>query len=693
MSETKMVKRETLTASSPGSSKKRNHVSHGDSRLLQRLESNLSDIRELITCRVCVRPLYEPYTTECGHTFCYGCLVRWFEQDCTKKSCPDCRAIVARQPAPAYVIRDLTQIFSNRVELLPAGETTLEHNQWQEEEKQKVESDRMSYSGLFNGIFRIQILSPFIRDDQDGVVRCPRCTWELEDGACGSCGWGSPSYTDESLSMEDDDYDESVPGWPDHENNIIDLGEEGGLMNLDGPSTYPAASVHFHEGHRLRPSIPTYDSFLEDSEGDDDGDDDSAGSLDQFIVNDEGRDRSAVREIISPVSDSEGDISDTVHTIDSDEDHRSREETESAFSDQGFSHGTGRYQDADTDSEPVQPPGRRRPWETNNAENPSQTRRQDQSPFRDTSVLPRPIHHRRRNPRPLSSRPTQASNAAVTLLHSDSEDSVIPIQHPRRRPRLRHQITSDDDEEPQFDGSSSGKDHEGYSSGTATVGRRSQQSLFPHGQPPLDSSAAAPIVIDSSPTRPNFIDIQHERQQSIPGAFPQSFSNTEPSQSGRQTLTSPSPSESSQFHYTSPPSPNHGQRAREFYPRPSARLSLRPSDLDPTSQHHGDTTLRHLRNEPNHRLFPPRSLERHRTSHVRSSPSSHASRSPHQLQRPGTEASSAQAAARMRGEAREAKRRRQKSERRRRELVTSNEGRSNRRGNSSGAGRLQAIEL
>ena len=72
--------------------------------ILQTLETSLDDIRTLITCRVCVRPLFEPYTIECGHTFCYGCLVRWFERDQTKKSCPDCRADVLRPPAPAYLV-------------------------------------------------------------------------------------------------------------------------------------------------------------------------------------------------------------------------------------------------------------------------------------------------------------------------------------------------------------------------------------------------------------------------------------------------------------------------------------------------------------------------------------------------------------------------------------------------------------
>lgn len=78
-----------------------------DGGLLQILESSFDDVRMLINCRVCMRPLYEPFTTECGHTFCYGCLVRWFEKNDIKKSCPECRREVVRAPAPAYLVSPL----------------------------------------------------------------------------------------------------------------------------------------------------------------------------------------------------------------------------------------------------------------------------------------------------------------------------------------------------------------------------------------------------------------------------------------------------------------------------------------------------------------------------------------------------------------------------------------------------------
>ena len=75
------------------------------SSLSRALKSNLEDLRGLIICRVCIRPLYEPFTISCGHTFCYGCLLQWFGQNRTKKTCPDCRSKVLQQPAPAYLVR------------------------------------------------------------------------------------------------------------------------------------------------------------------------------------------------------------------------------------------------------------------------------------------------------------------------------------------------------------------------------------------------------------------------------------------------------------------------------------------------------------------------------------------------------------------------------------------------------------
>lgn len=85
--------------------------------LLHILEKSIDDIRGLVTCRICVRPMYEPYTIACGHTFCYSCLAQWFSTHHHNKTCPDCRTEVIHRPAPAYIVRTDHALFQGCDEL------------------------------------------------------------------------------------------------------------------------------------------------------------------------------------------------------------------------------------------------------------------------------------------------------------------------------------------------------------------------------------------------------------------------------------------------------------------------------------------------------------------------------------------------------------------------------------------------
>ncbi|OJD23550.1 hypothetical protein ACJ73_05092 [Blastomyces percursus] len=184
------------------------------SRLLRTVQGHVEDIRSLIYCGICVKPLYEPFTLACGHTFCYSCLTQWFVNHKRKKTCPDCRASVSAQPAPAYLIREIVQMFISRAELLEGDETTKEHLSNKLAETEKMESDKSNKDpvngGLFQGCFKCPL--PFnepINDILDGVTRCPRCAWELEEGECHHCGFSAVGYSsggshsDSDLSGED----------------------------------------------------------------------------------------------------------------------------------------------------------------------------------------------------------------------------------------------------------------------------------------------------------------------------------------------------------------------------------------------------------------------------------------------------------------------------------------------------------
>lgn len=138
-------------------------------------------------------------------------------------TCPDCRAVVKDAPAPAYTVREITQKFIQHAELLPEGETTEQHEENRAQETAILEADRSKPEvGLFNGRFRITIgwngeLRPRMRDEEDGVERCPHCFWELErgDGAiCPRCGeahdpGSDVTYESDGSNMTGSSYDES----------------------------------------------------------------------------------------------------------------------------------------------------------------------------------------------------------------------------------------------------------------------------------------------------------------------------------------------------------------------------------------------------------------------------------------------------------------------------------------------------
>ncbi|KAK8202918.1 hypothetical protein IWZ01DRAFT_486798 [Phyllosticta capitalensis] len=223
--------------------------------MLKFLKSDFDSLRSLITCKICDRLLYEPYVISCGHTYCYSCLCTWFVNNRNRKTCPDCRTVVAHAPAPAYLIREMTTVFINRTALLPTGETEDQHKQWQKEEAEIVQADKNNSDaqtgGLFKGCFKVRPDAGLrvVRDAQDGVDRCPLCAWELEDRECSQCGlqfdetgaltWDNSfaGFSDMDETSEHDTYSEDLDAeLEDSEDSAMGL-EEDDEMN-DFPDEY-----------------------------------------------------------------------------------------------------------------------------------------------------------------------------------------------------------------------------------------------------------------------------------------------------------------------------------------------------------------------------------------------------------------------------------------------------------------------
>ncbi|KAL4763297.1 uncharacterized protein BDW70DRAFT_132386 [Aspergillus foveolatus] len=288
------------------------------SGLFNTLQGHVDDIRSLLQCGICIRPLYEPFTIACGHTFCYGCLTSWFAEGKNNKTCPDCRAPVKSQPAPAYLVRAVVQLFTSRAELLDKGETTEQHIAHQNEEAERLEADKKNKDpkegGLFRGIFNQTRQRPAqpIYDLEDGVVRCPYCAHELEADDCLNCGYRNDdsmsdfrSDSEENSEMTDDPYAEidddgfgEAPGsdsaeWydddltPENYPGIQRLPTGFRLQSFPGFGNVPGGMArafyeHFH-GHS---DFDSHGSTHEDDD-DDEMDDEEDEDMDSFIDDEE----------------------------------------------------------------------------------------------------------------------------------------------------------------------------------------------------------------------------------------------------------------------------------------------------------------------------------------------------------------------------------------------------------------------
>ena len=446
----------------------------------------------------------------------------------------------------------MTQIFANRPELMPVGETTQEHKRWQEEEAALVEKDRATAGhkgGLFRGCFRLTHRRQLavIRDDEDGVDRCPRCTWELEDGLCESCGYpaggdsAEMSDSDYHGHWDDDPYDidgaivedfaEAV-GEPDRTGRRIpnlDFSEHG--YSSEAGSSEGTAPQRRHRDRRInehfnrlpaRPEEePAYDSFLDET--DEDSDDEEDGSLDGFVVNDVENGPHSVTSSTRSLhwdtdegTDGEGNLPQN-----SDNDRNSQDEDGS----NGTSYVTAQYDTEDESDEGPILRSRRQVRQRSVASDLSSegvgSRGSGVSQALNALRVRNPwsgshlsANSQRTNSHRNPDEGVEESTEGPIEIESDS-DSPVPAQHTRRRRRaIPNRLPLDDDSDVEA------------SSGTATVGRDSPRAMAgwnntrngpirPARVTAQTGNAPSPILIESSPTGPA------ERQLTVPGAFPQ----------------------------------------------------------------------------------------------------------------------------------------------------------------------------
>ena len=527
----------------------------------------------------------------------------------------------------------MTQIFTKRAELMPVGETTHEHRKWQEEEAALVERDKANpglKGGLFRGCFRLTRRRPTaaIRDDEDGVDRCPRCAWELEDGLCENCEY--PEGVDSSEMSEIDGHEIDSHGYWDEDHYDMDeafmeeLVEaldddahmDGYVPNIEfsedessseeGTSEEPPPRMRYEsdefsprirqrdrrvtaQPNRLRahPEEETpYDTFPDDT--DEGSEDEEVGSLDDFVVND-----------VETGPHSRSLNWETDEGTDGEDNQQQNSDNDRLTQEYETSPTSAQYNPEDeSDEGPIlrsRRQLRRRSLASdqssgsdgNGGSGVSQAlnalRVRNRYNSSDVSA-----NSRRNIPPKTPDANKQSSRFRPIEVESDS-DSPVPAQRARRRRAMPNRLSLDDDSDV------------AASSGTVTVGRDSPKpsggSITRNGGtlPASQARNASPtILIGSSPTT------SADHNLAVPGAFPQS---------SRPVITPSShPSNSSQrIRRRTPARDGHvATNSLQSISRPSAPSA---STSDGLQQHRG--TRRRSPLPPRERPLSPTSRQSH----------------------------------------------------------------------------------
>ncbi|KAI9650144.1 E3 ubiquitin ligase [Ciborinia camelliae] len=279
-----------------------------DAQLATKYKEDLIGMRRSLTCSICDQLLYEPWTLQCGHTYCYSCLCQWFIPNKRKKTCPECRTAVKQIPAPAFIVKHMVEIFINRGQLMPHDETVEQHKVKNAEETQMVENDKNSPEGLFRGSFPLRH-GELWRDEADGVMRCPSCGHEHEGGpTCETCGAEFDDIYDFSDMSDDGELSDIEVGYDDEDDDnggleaelqigvdaIANMVHGRGINYQDGIIGGPRQFLHHYHTHHHHHSF-SIDDTTDDSEDisnqdNSEDEDEDAGSLEDFIAPDEGDD-------------------------------------------------------------------------------------------------------------------------------------------------------------------------------------------------------------------------------------------------------------------------------------------------------------------------------------------------------------------------------------------------------------------
>ncbi|KAL6939215.1 hypothetical protein ACO0RG_003044 [Hanseniaspora osmophila] len=163
--------------------------------------SMIEKLLDMTICSICHEYMYVPVILNaCGHNYCYECISSWFNGCSGVFTCPQCRVQVENEPGLNLSLQQILNNFLDSIkhhtqELQPIGDTSGKSDKNDDilkivfktkKEMLKKYNFDLENDQLYNGVFANSAVAKVDADDE-GVIRCSNCHWELEEDDLDEC--------------------------------------------------------------------------------------------------------------------------------------------------------------------------------------------------------------------------------------------------------------------------------------------------------------------------------------------------------------------------------------------------------------------------------------------------------------------------------------------------------------------------
>ena len=166
-------------------------------------------------CTICMGYFSIPVVAECGHIFCYNCIIGWAHIRTNNGECPICRRFLAQRPVYSFPVEYMVHQF-----------VQLQTENCKKEYFLKADNDKDSFLALTDPFKDWTIFGTLIRDESDGVLRCGSCMGELEFAYCSQCLLHFIGYSSKGISLQETSSSDQLPYESDLSEFVVDDDEE-----------------------------------------------------------------------------------------------------------------------------------------------------------------------------------------------------------------------------------------------------------------------------------------------------------------------------------------------------------------------------------------------------------------------------------------------------------------------------------